>query len=115
MASQMDGVMQIASFADEHCVEKAVARDRHSVLRASRNSQEQDGLDSYVRGGHVERLEHAMRRALSVRLGVQRSFRERNWMFFGRVFFMSVQFVTIPCSMGYFNSKLVAAVAAQHP
>ena len=33
----------------------------------------------------------------------------------GVIIFMSVQFVTIPCSMGYFNSQLVAAVAARHP
>ena len=41
-------------------------------------------LDRNVRGVHVERLEHDLRRALSVLFGFQRSFRERKRVLFRR-------------------------------
>ena len=61
-----------------------VTRDRHSVGRVSRRVQTQDNLDRHVRGGHVERREHGLRHALSVRLGFQKSVRERSRMFLRR-------------------------------
>ena len=45
-----DGVRQIDTFVDEHCVRHTV-RVRHNVRRA----QEQDSLDRHVHGEHVQR------------------------------------------------------------
>ena len=63
-----------------------VIRDRHSAGRVSRRVQKQDSLDRHVRGGRVERREHGLRHALSVRLGVQKSIRERSRMSLRRDF-----------------------------
>ena len=56
--------------------------------------------DRHVHGDHVERLEHDVRRTLSVGLGVQRSFRERDVMFLGRNQELVVESVVrriVPC------------------
>ena len=47
-----------------------------------RNVQRQDSLDRLVHGGHMERLKHGLRQALSVGLGVQRNVRDQNGIFF---------------------------------
>ena len=72
--------MQSAAVADRHCVRPAVTRDRHSARRVSRSAQRQGSLK------YVESLKYGLRHALSIRLGVQKSFRERNRMFFARDF-----------------------------
>ena len=99
MKSSVKSPMQSTSFANGYCVERAATRDRHSVLRASQGAQEQDGLGRYVRGGHVERHEHDLRRAISVRLGFREASVRETRCSSGVIFFMSVQFVTMPCSM----------------
>ena len=57
-----------------------------TVTVVSRRVQKLDNLDRNVRGAHVERREHGLRHALSVRLGVQKNIRERCRMFFKRYF-----------------------------
>ena len=47
-----------------------ITRDRHSASRVSRRVQKQDNVDRHVCGGRVERREHGLRFALSVRLGI---------------------------------------------
>ena len=81
-------------FVDGHCVRNAVTRVHHTFRRASRNDQEQDSLGRHVRGGHLERLKHDLRHALSVSLGYQKSFREQKGMIFRR----NPEFV-VECSM----------------
>ena len=74
--------MQSVTFVDWRCVRHAVTGVHHSVRRASRSVQ--DSLGRHVHGGHVERLKHGLRHALSVSLGVQRSFRGQNGTLFRR-------------------------------
>ena len=77
-----DGMMESKTFVDGHCMRNAATRVHHTVRRASRSEQEQDSLGRHVHGGHVERLKHDLRHALSVSLGVH--FREQKWMVFRR-------------------------------
>ena len=103
-----DGVRQSVRFVDGHCVRHTDTRDRHSAGRVSRSAQRRSSLGRHVRGGHVERLKSGLRHALSVSLGVQKSFRGPNGMPFRRnpellnewcwISFMSFQFVTIKCT-----------------
>ena len=94
--------MQSVTFVDGHSVRHAVTRVHRVVRRASINVQ--DSLPRHVHGGRFERLKHGLRHALSVSLGVQRSFRGQNGMFFRRnpefvvkrVTQDFLQFVTIP-------------------
>ena len=83
--TRSDGVRQSVTFVDGHCVRHTVTRDRHSAGRVSRSAQRQSSLDRHVRGGYVERLKCDLRHALSIRLGVQKSFRERNRLHVGPI------------------------------
>ena len=69
---------QSVTFENGHCVRHTVTKIHHEARRPSRNVQRRDSLD----GGHVESLKHDLRHALSVGLGVQKSVRGQNGMFF---------------------------------
>ena len=68
--------MQSVTFEDGHSVRHAVTRVHRDVRRESRNVQDSPGRQV--------RLKHGLRHAPSVSLGVQKEFREKNWMFFRR-------------------------------
>ena len=60
---------------------RCVILDSQHEFTCSLEDDEQNSLDRHVHGGHVERLEHDVRHALSVGLGVQRSFLEQDVLF----------------------------------
>ena len=63
---------------------RCVILDPQHEFTCSFEDDEQNSLDRHAHGGHVERLEHDMRHALSVGLEIQRIFREQVVMFPGR-------------------------------
>ena len=73
-----DGAMQSKTLVNGHHVRIAVTGVHHTARRASRNIQYRMGR--HVHGGYVDRLKYDRCHALSVSLGVQKSFREQNGM-----------------------------------
>ena len=79
-----DGVRQGVALVDGHGVRDAVARVEHAARRAARGVEREHGLDVDVHGRHVEGLEHDLRHALAVRLGVERRLGEEDRVLLGR-------------------------------
>ena len=80
----MDGTRQFVILVDRNSVRHNVARVLHEDRRASQSEQRQNIKHRHVHGGHVERLEHDLRHALTVGLRVHQNIREQEGMFLGR-------------------------------
>ena len=77
------GNLDFTTFSKQQKI-RCVILDLQHEFTCSFEDDEQNSLDRHAHGGHVERLEHDMRHALSVGLEIQRIFREQVVMFPGR-------------------------------
>merc|ERR1719199_1345155 len=62
------------TFVDGHGVADTVTAIKHTSRGTTGGVQTENGLDVDVHGGHVEGLEHDLRHALTVGLGILRGF-----------------------------------------
>mmetsp|Transcript_43516 Transcript_43516/g.110202 ORF Transcript_43516/g.110202 Transcript_43516/m.110202 type:complete len:416 (-) Transcript_43516:4-1251(-) len=75
-----DGMGQRIAFVDRHGVRHAVARVHDDACGAAGGIQREHSLDGDIHGRHVEGLEHDLRHALAIGLGVQRGLRQKHGM-----------------------------------
>merc|ERR1719394_1263020 len=78
-----DGVGESVSLIDGDGVRDTISGVEDDTGGTSRGVQGEDSLDGDIHGGGVEGLEHDLGHLLSVGLGVEGSFGQKNWMFLG--------------------------------
>mmetsp|Transcript_41744 Transcript_41744/g.75496 ORF Transcript_41744/g.75496 Transcript_41744/m.75496 type:complete len:285 (+) Transcript_41744:610-1464(+) len=75
-----NGVRQRIALVDGHGVRHAISAVHHDARGAARGVERQHSLDCHIHGRHVEGLEHDLRHALAVGLGVQGSLSQEHWV-----------------------------------
>ena len=78
-----DSVGKCKTFVDGDNVSDTITRVEHDTSCATRGVQGEHGLDGDVEGGGVECLENDLGHLLSVRLGVDGGFSEKDWVLLG--------------------------------
>ena len=77
-----DGVWQGIALVDWNSVADTIATVHDDSSGTARCIQRQHSLNCHIHRWYIEGLKHDLRHSLTIRLGVQRGFRQQDWMLF---------------------------------